>query len=430
MAKLLGASNADTFDMATTARATGSTARATGMSSTTGAFDMAKTARATGSTARATGMSSTAGAFDMAATAPAIGSTARAFKPSRPLFERLLDSRLQSVTSFVSSTSDAQFERSFGSQSARETRHQDSSWSDVIPEAILFPANKPSSRADAQVLDQWVSASFSNYAQRFDSPKFQEDNDEHLTNAVEELVPVLSIGLNEIVRQVSQHCLERGLVLEKIWRTYVDLFERALSESRAALRKQKERTARSETELGRLRAELEDLKQKHPEQLERLSTTLSGKFSQRQEELVQQLMNIRGESRALRVHFDEQFAKLESWFPLFPKYRDSKYRRSLPRVANNVAPVGPPELKLAADFKRILGSLPPDSRRRVNFFISSLLGYRARGVGHATADTLAERKEMNVQKIDELEERLAELKAKQNVRRMTRKSKAVPAVAG
>ena len=62
---------------------------------------------------------------------------------------------------------------------------------------------------------------------------------------VQELVPVLSIGLNEVVRQapaisrtavgcvggvlsprvfsrkVSQHCLERGVVLEKIWRTYV-----------------------------------------------------------------------------------------------------------------------------------------------------------------------------------------------------------------
>ena len=82
-----------------------------------------------------------------------------------------------------------------------------------------------------------------------------------VTAEVQELVPILSIGLNEVVRQagknwskmkddgwkheyvtvctlvvlvlslfsfysicwqrkVSQHCLERGVVLEKIWRTY------------------------------------------------------------------------------------------------------------------------------------------------------------------------------------------------------------------
>ncbi|CAE8713240.1 unnamed protein product, partial [Polarella glacialis] len=77
---------------------------------------------------------------------------------------------------------------------------------------------------------------------------------------VEELVPILSIGLNEIVRQVSQHCLERGLVLEKIWRTYVELFERALADARATLKKQKERTSKLEAELVRIQNELEELK--------------------------------------------------------------------------------------------------------------------------------------------------------------------------
>eukprot|EP00930_Biecheleria_cincta_P073896 TRINITY_DN61158_c0_g1_i1.p1 TRINITY_DN61158_c0_g1~~TRINITY_DN61158_c0_g1_i1.p1 ORF type:complete len:412 (+),score=70.98 TRINITY_DN61158_c0_g1_i1:76-1236(+) len=370
---------------------------------------MSTTARGTGfgSTARATGMSS----------------TARASSTPRPLFERLLDSRLLSVSSFISSASGMQIGTPFGSQSARDTRRHESSWSDDMPQAILFPANKPSSRADAQVLDQWVSTNFANYAQRFENSKFKDDSDEHLTKAVEELVPVLSIGLNEIVRQVSQHCLERGLVLEKIWRTYVDLFDRALSESRQALRKQKERTARSETELARIRAELGELKARHPEQLERLSQTLSGKFNQRQEELVQQLTNIRGESRALGVHFDEQFAKLESWFPLFPRYKDSRYKRSLPRNTDGRIVAGPPEMKLAADFKRILAALPADVRRRVGFFISSLLGYRARGVGSATTESLSERKDINSHKISQLEARLAELKAEEASRKSSKLEK-------
>ncbi|CAE8641517.1 unnamed protein product, partial [Polarella glacialis] len=189
-----------------------------------------------------------------------LSSTARGDSPmARRPFERLLDRRLQSVSTFISSTA------SFGSQTAREPRHKSqnlsqSQWSADMPQAILFPANKPSSRADAKVLDQWVSTSFANYAQRSFVASKDANSEEDLTRAVEELVPILSIGLNEIVRQVSQHCLERGLVLEKIWRTYVELFERALADARATLKRQKERTSKLEAELVRIQNELEELK--------------------------------------------------------------------------------------------------------------------------------------------------------------------------
>lgn len=280
-----------------------------------------------------------------------------------------------------------------------------------MPQAILFPANKPSSRADAQVLDQWVSASFASYAQRSVKGAAKDDSqlEEDLTKAVEELVPILSIGLNEIVRQVSQHCNERGLVLEKIWRTYVELFERALFEARESLRKQKEKASRSEGELSRLRAELEELKARHPEQLEKLRETLSGKFTQRQEELIQQLTNIRGENRVLKLHLDEQIAKLDGWFPLFADYKDSRYKKGLLNKSQAEMPKNAPaEVRLCEDFKRILSSLPADVRRRVGFFVSSLLGG---AVGAHTSEALQERKERNVEKIAQLQAKLAELQA-------------------
>jgi len=278
-----------------------------------------------------------------------------------------------------------------------------------MPDAVLFPANKPSSRADAQVLDQWVSKSFASYAQRSKDKVPVED----LTKAVEELVPVLSIGLNEIVRQVSQHCLERGLVLEKIWRTYVELFERALAESREALHRQKERTAKYEVQLAHINNELEDLKAKHPAQLEKLSQTLTGKFTQRQQELQTQLSNIRGESRALKLHLDEQTQKLGNWFPLFPKYKDSVLRKNLFNRPGVTQLATAAELKLAADIRRILEAVPPDVRRRIGFFISSLLGYRGSALSASTAEVLQERKATNVTKLAELEEKLRKLKAEE-----------------
>ncbi|CAJ1445221.1 unnamed protein product, partial [Effrenium voratum] len=214
----------------------------------------------------------------------------------RQPLQRLLDRRMQSVSTFVSSA--ASLDMPGMPQTARETR----SWAQTMPEAILFPANKPTSRADAEVLHRWVTSSFQSYARRHADSK--ENIEEDLTKTVQELVPVLSIGLNEVVRQVSQHCLERGVVLEKIWRTYVELFEDALAEAREALRRQKEKTSKCEEELQRVRDEAAELKAKHPTQLDKLRQTLTTKFDQRQNELVQQLTNTR--STGSWIHFNWQ----------------------------------------------------------------------------------------------------------------------------
>jgi len=333
-----------------------------------------------------------------------------ASSPQRQPLERLLDRRMQSVSTFVSSAASVGFN---GSQTARETR-QLSAWSEMMPEAILFPANKPSSRADAEVLDRWLTTSFQSYARRTGHSK-SKDLDEDLSKTVQELVPILSIGLNEVVRQVSQHCLERGVVLEKIWRTYVELFEESLSEAREALRRQKEKTAKCEAELQRIRDEATELKAKHPAQLEKLRQTLTTKFDQRQNELVQQLANTRSENRALKIHLEEQTAKQSAWFPLFAMYKDSKFRRALLGKAGADLPKNTVvEARLGADFRRILSSLPPDVRRRIGFFVSSLLGFRGVGLSAVTAEALHERKQLNAKKIEQLKARLRELRGEES----------------
>jgi len=322
----------------------------------------------------------------------------------RPPFERLLDRRLQSVSTFVSSDHD-------DSQAGSSIEpHAKSQWSNEMPQAILFPANKPSCRADAVILDQWMTNAFANYAQRASASQGTSGEDEQLSKAIEDLVPILSIGLHETVRQVSQHCLERGVVLEKIWRTYVELIERALAETRAALRRHKEKSARVEADLQRTRRELADLQEKHPEQIAKLSNTLAGKFAQRQEELEDQLKSVGLENQALSQHLREQGASLYSWFPLFTKYKDSKYRKSLAQRAPEQVTGGSPEARLAADFKRILTTMPADGRRRVGFFISSLLGLRGSQLADDTVEALTERSNHNKWKIEQLENRLRELK--------------------
>jgi len=284
-----------------------------------------------------------------------------------------------------------------------------SEWSQEMPSIILFPTNKPSSRADAKMLDQWVTTALARYAEKMANVK-EESHD--LPQMVDELIPILSIGLHEVVRQVTHHCLERGVVLEKIWRTYVELFERALAETRALLRYHKARTQRVDTELERTRDELSEIQQRHPEQIEKLSKTLANKFSQRQEELEDQLKSLRHENTVLIQHLTEHSNNVKAWFPLFDNYKNSVYRATLQGTGAALPSTTTPEARIAADFKRILTAMPVDGRRRVGFFVSSLLGLRGSELveNPETIESLTERKEHNTWKIDILTQRIKELR--------------------
>lgn len=274
---------------------------------------------------------------------------------------------------------------------------------------ILFPTNKPSSRADAVILDRWVTSALGKYAEKMSNSPQQEGN---LPQVIDELVPILSIGLHEVVRQVTHHCLERGVVLEKIWRTYVELFERALAETRALLRFHKARTVRVTGEQERTRDELEQVQQRHPLQIEKLSRTLANKFAQRQEELEEQLKNLRHENNVLKQHLQEHSNNVNAWFPLFDSYKESAYKATLATTGPQLPSTTTPESRIAADFKRILTAMPTEGRRRVGFFVSSLLGLRGSELveNPETIDSLTERREHNAWKIGLLQDRIKELR--------------------
>lgn len=289
-----------------------------------------------------------------------------------------------------------------GSRLDRAGSSVGSSVADRAPATILFPANKPSSRADAMILDRWVTDALGKFATRMNTK-------EDLSDAVEELVPILSIGLHEVVRQVTHHCVERGVVLEKIWRTYVELFDRVLKEMKASLKLHKARTVKVQEELECANAELEDLRRKHPQQMQKLKATLDGKFAQRQQELEDSLKYKESENLALNQHLEEQKCDVKSWFPLFEHYQVCQYKLNLQQLGHTPATTTSPEMAIAADLKRIVQVLPVEKRKQIGFFVCSLLGLR----GSKTQDTiegLMKRKEDNQRKIDELNARITELK--------------------
>merc|ERR1719499_1239032 len=89
-------------------------------------------------------------------------------------------------------------------------------------------------------------------------------NKEQLVKTIEDLIPILSVALHEIVRQVTHHCSERGRALEKLWKTYVELFHRVLRQMKKSQAEQKERTAEVRGRLSAAKQELADLRRGHP----------------------------------------------------------------------------------------------------------------------------------------------------------------------
>lgn len=315
--------------------------------------------------------------------------------PGQP-FARLLSRADFSMTTFHSSLE---------SEGDCPSSASQAKWSEQMPQAILFPANKPSSRADASVLNQWLTRALENYAKRTIHSDLRVED---LNKAIEELVPILSIGFNELVRQVTQQCLERGVVLEKIWCTYVELFETTLVGTRATLRKQKEKSRRVEAELLRTRKYVAQLREEHPKQIKKLMVSLESKFTQRQEDAQEQLRSLNAVNVSLQKQMRLFGSSVMAWFPHFEMYRSAMGKAGLQTTSH---PSGDsPEAYIAADFHRILSGMPSESRRCIGYYISSLLGIRTDNIVPDSVEALTDVRDHNLWKIEQLEAKLEDLK--------------------
>lgn len=81
----------------------------------------------------------------------------------------------------------------------------------------------PSIRKDVGFLDSWLKEMLENVGKR---PVYC------FNTLIEDLQLIYSACLKELIRQIGLHCVERALLLEKIWNCYIDLLEKAISSSK------------------------------------------------------------------------------------------------------------------------------------------------------------------------------------------------------
>lgn len=276
----------------------------------------------------------------------------------------------------------------------------------------IFPSNTPSSRMDAVMLDAWITRALERHQEALNQhPNAKED----LIQSVEGLVPILSIGLHELVRQVTHHCSERGVALDKIWRTYVELFHRVLRQMQHSLREQKQRTVEVQGKLGEVKEELQGLRRSHPEHMHRVIAELEERFTKKTAEYEEELVRCEEENADLKGEMGKHHRELEIWYPGFAHYQDSYIKSLLPAntradrptrvqrmrsvrtekqprgswacledseeeeedvtgdVSNTAAEETAPDVAVAEDFKRLLTVLAPEKRKLIGEDLSFIM---------------------------------------------------------
>eukprot|EP00933_Yihiella_yeosuensis_P065131 TRINITY_DN6878_c0_g6_i1.p1 TRINITY_DN6878_c0_g6~~TRINITY_DN6878_c0_g6_i1.p1 ORF type:complete len:542 (-),score=126.92 TRINITY_DN6878_c0_g6_i1:49-1674(-) len=257
----------------------------------------------------------------------------------------------------------------------------------------VFPSSQPSSRADAVMLDAWITRSLDRFQQEA-AAKHSDFN-----KTVEDLVPLLSVSVHEIVRQVMHHCSERGLALDKIWKTYVELFNRVLKQMQESVKLQKERTSEVQALLQEASVEYKAQRKAHPLQMHQIISELEVRFSDRQRGFEEQLQAAELENSELKQTLKQLHRELEMWYPGFAQYQDTYIKNLIPQHKGGgalkkgktgdfsqprmnrqateklAAEDGTivPEVALAEDFKRLLAVLAPEKRKLIGQDLAGLV---------------------------------------------------------
>jgi len=315
----------------------------------------------------------------------------------------------------------------------------------------VFPSSTPSSRTDAVLLDNWITNALGRRQTEAASLQVKED----LAQSVESLVPILSVALHEVVRQVTHHCAERGVTLDKIWRVYVELFQRVLKQMQQSLIDQKNRTSTVQGELSAAKEELGELRSEHPVQMHRVITDLEARFTSTQEAYEVELEDADEANTRLKKDIKTLQQELEIWYPTFEKYKESYIKHHVPEVSGdgsaprrrssggggggegggeqNVARRSsgmvkssdadaakdgmegeeiPPEVAIAKDFKRLLAVLAPEKRKLIGQELSFVMdpGASGAGKGGGKGDKDRKRKPQQSNANQEEQEKLRNLK--------------------
>lgn len=178
------------------------------------------------------------------------------------------------------------------------------------------------------MLDDWITRRLVEYQR-------SHSCDIDLSQAVKDLVPILSVGVHEIVRQVMHHCFERGVVLDKLWKAYVYVFNRVLRSMQLSLGMAEHSKSKVEGVHSAARDDLEELKRAHPEQMHKVIMDLEAQFTSNMRDIEDQLINLSQENEHLQKEHRKCSRELDIWYPNFRLYQSSYINNKIPHYTEH-----------------------------------------------------------------------------------------------
>ncbi|CAN0100012.1 unnamed protein product [Ectocarpus sp. 6 AP-2014] len=156
---------------------------------------------------------------------------------------------------------------------------------------------------------------------------------------------VLMVGFFEVIRQVTQHCAERGRLLDRIWRSLNELFEFVLWEMSRTVARCEERLEVMNAVVEQERADRESRETIHKNELQLTEELINGRQDNhtRWSKKVRQLKDQEVRYGSIVAENERTVATLKQWLPNFETYGDSVLAKVLPPL-----PLSPPTQQQAA----------------------------------------------------------------------------------
>lgn len=154
----------------------------------------------------------------------------------------------------------------------------------------------------------------------------------NIADAVQKIVPILSMGFREIVRQVSVSCIERGKLLDRIWKSFSDLFDRVLLEMKSTIENYEAKIAELEEENDEAEDLIKTLRSQHAEQQQKVVVGMEKRWSSK----LKPLQEATRKHEAHAIKSTRKVKELETeilrWFPHWNLYRSSVLQNFLPSL--------------------------------------------------------------------------------------------------
>jgi flagellar biosynthesis chaperone FliJ len=245
---------------------------------------------------------------------------------------------------------------------------------------VVFPPLKPASRKDVVVLGEWLEnqmggilareISLKNAGKRAkDAPGELQRVENDQAECLNDKLQIFTLCLNEIVRQVTLHCAERGDLLGKVWGNFTAVFDHLLQDMQTTITEHDHTIEELENELQHTSHRLQAVEKGQAIRVDEALKTSNRRWGMKMATLRDQLVD----SETKLAVVGEKEVNFMRWLPNFASYEHSSLAAILTPAANCACkkPTAPIDA-LIVDAKRLLTLCGPSMKGIAN--CASIIG--------------------------------------------------------